>query len=87
MYTSYEYVIVHKILINQFSRFGRKAKTQTLHFRLPDNKQLFYLQISNKIDLSGIKKGTKLKLHLHVFRRGRSYAPQITVADVKKVEE
>jgi len=86
LFTSYEYVIVHKVVINTFSRFGRKTKTQVLHFRLPDNKQLFILKIPNKFDLSGIKKGDKLRVHLHVFRRGRSYMPQFTVNGIEVVK-
>lgn len=38
MYTSIEYVIVHKVNIYEVNRFGHKWYTQTLIFKLPEDK-------------------------------------------------
>lgn len=82
MYTSYDFVIVSKVLVSKINRFGREYKTQTLQFKLPKQGKMYQLQVTNKIDISELKRGDKVKLHFNVFRRGRSYAPQFCVSGV-----
>lgn len=85
MYTSVEYVIVHKVCITEINRFGCKWRTQTLIFKFPeDKKRLFSYHIKNDIDISDLKKGDKIKLNLHVFGRGRAshFKPQFAVNGV-----
>lgn len=63
MYTSLEYVIVHKVDIYELNRFGSNWRTQTLVFKLPgDKKRLFSYHVTNKIDISHLKKGIGLNL-------------------------
>lgn len=82
MYTDHEYVVVHKILITEINRFGDKWRSQILEFKLPDKKQLFSIGVPNTVEISHLKRGNKIKLQLHVFRRGRSYSPQFSVSGV-----
>ena len=78
MYTSYDYVIVHKIVISELNRFGHNYKTQTLHFKIPekDKTTVFTVQITNKIDISVFKKGDKIKLNLDFYVCGRGDFPK-----------
>lgn len=90
MYTSVEYVIVHKVNIVEINRFGRKWLTQTLVFKLPnDKKRLFSYHITNKIDISHLKKGDKVMLNLHIFGKGRStfFKPEFCVNGVLLISE
>lgn len=90
MYTSIEYVIVHKVNIYEVNRFGQKWRTQTLIFRVPgDKKRLFSYHVTNKIDISHLKKGDKVMLNLHVFGKGRSayFKPEFCVDGVLLLSE
>lgn len=42
MYTSIEYVIVYKVNIYEVNRFGHKWYTQTLIFKLPEDKKRLF---------------------------------------------
>ncbi|MFL0439754.1 MULTISPECIES: hypothetical protein [Enterococcus] len=89
MYTSLEYVIVHKVDIYELNRFGSNWRTQTLVFKLPgDKKRLFSYHVTNKIDISHLKKGDRIKLNLHVFGKGRStfFKPEFCVNGVLLLE-
>lgn len=89
MYTSIEYVIVHKVNIYEVNRFGHKWYTQTLIFKLPeDKKRLFSYLVTNKIDISHLNKGDKVMLNLHVFGRGRStyFKPEFCVDGILLIE-
>lgn len=89
MYTSLEYVIVHKVDIYELNRFGSTWRTQTLVFKLPgDKKRLFSYHVTNKIDISHLKKGDRIKLNLHVFGKGRStfFKPEFCVNGVLLLE-
>lgn len=78
MYTSYEYVIVHKIEISELNRFGQKWKTQVLFFKIPEKNRttVYTVQITNKIDMSQYKKGDRLKLNFDFFVCGRGDFPK-----------
>lgn len=89
MYTSLEYVIVHKVDIYELNRFGSNWRTQTLVFKLPgDKNRLFSYHVTNKIDISHLKKGDRIKLNLHVFGKGRStfFKPEFCVNGVLLLE-
>ena len=90
VYTSIEYVIVHKVNVCEVNRFGRKWRTQTLIFRMPgDRKHLFSYHVTNKVDISYLKKGDKIMLNLHVFGKGRScyFKPEFCVNGVLLLNE
>lgn len=76
MFTSYEYVIVHKIAVSQFNRFGNKWISQILFFKLPKKTQVFSLSVPSRIDISQLEKGDKIKLNLAFFVCGRGKNPR-----------